>query len=205
MTQSRRKAAAVLAVAGAMTAETPARANVQSIPATDSRERTIVVRVANYPDLPRQILDGAKARVERVYAGIGVRIVWIRGEDPLKSHQDGRLHLTVILLSNDMARKKIAAQRIAKHVLGQAHLASWRAYIFCDRIAAVPGAPTLFPLSLGNVIAHEMGHLLLRENRHSRTGLMRANAELDAIHLKNFDTSQANRIRTMLLEPSSAQ
>jgi hypothetical protein len=35
-----------------------------------------------------------------------------------------------------MAAKKISAERIADRVLGQAHLSSARAYIFCDRIAA---------------------------------------------------------------------
>ena len=100
--------------------------------------------------------------------------------------------------------EKISVQRIPDHVLGHAHLASGRAYIFCDRIAAVPGAPALFPLSLGNVIAHEMGHLLLRENSHSRNGLMRANVDLQAIQRQNFDQSQASTIRNMLLEPTAA-
>ena len=45
-----------------------------------------------------------------------------------------------------------------------------------------------------------MGHLLLRENSHSHNGLMRANVDLHAIHLQNFDQSQASAIRTMLLE-----
>jgi hypothetical protein len=53
---------------------------------------------------------------------------------------------------------------------------------------------------LGNVIAHEMGHLLLRENRHSHNGIMRANVDLHAIQRQNFDQSQASAIRTMLLE-----
>ena len=180
-----------------------ASANDEPIAATGQRETTIVVHVANYAALSSHVLAGARARVAKVYEGIGVRTVWVESEDTVRPRQDGRLHLTVILLSRDMAEKKISAQRIADHVLGQAHLASGRAYIFCDRIAAAHGAPTLLSLPLGNVIAHEMGHLLLRENSHSHNGLMRANVDLHAIQLQNFDQSQANTIRTMLLEPTA--
>jgi hypothetical protein len=47
-----------------------------------------------------------------------------------------------------------------------------------------------------------VGHLLLRENRHSRDGLMRANVDLKALRLDNFDRSQASAIRAMLLQPA---
>ena len=204
MTNAGRKATVALAVAVVMTVGGRASANDEPTAVTDPPERTIVVHVANYAALSPHVLAGARARVEQVYEGIGVRTVWVESEDTVGPREDGRRHLTVILLSRDMAEKKILAQRIPDHVLGQAHLASGRAYIFCDRIAAVPGAPTLFPLALGNVIAHEMGHLVLRENSHSHNGLMRANADLHAIHLQNFDSSQASTIRTMLLEPTAA-
>ena len=177
-----------------------ASANDEPIAATGQRETTIVVHVANYAALSPHLLAGARARVAKVYEGIGVRTVWIESEDTVRPRQDGRRHLTVILLSHDMAEKIISAHRIADQILGQAHRASGRAYIFCDRIAAAHGAPTLLSIPLGTVIAHEMGHLLLQENRHSQNGLMRAIVDLHAIQRQNFDQSQASAIRTMLLE-----
>ena len=90
-----------------------------------------------------------------------------------------------------MAEKKISAEGIKDGVLGQAHLPSGRASIFCDRIATMPGAPTYFPIPLGDVIAHEVGHLVLGTNSHSRSGIMRANANVRDIHLQSFDKTQA--------------
>ena len=210
MTKARRQATAALAVAVAMTVGARASAQDASVAVTGLRDRTIVLHVANYAALSPHVLAGAKARVAKVYEGIGVRTVWVESEDTVRPRQDGQLHLTVILLSRDMAAKKISARRIAYRVLGQAHLPSGRAYIFCDRIAAVRGTPTLlsistlFSISLGNVIAHEMGHLVLQENSHSQNGLMRAIVDLHAIHLQNFDQAQAGTIRTMLVEPAAA-
>ena len=111
----------------------------------------------------------AKARVARVYEVIGVRTVWVDSEETVRQRQDGRLHLTVMLLSREMAEKKISAEGLSDHVLGQAHLPSGRAHIFCDRIATMPGAPTSLAIALGDVIAHEVGHLVLRTNSHSRS------------------------------------
>lgn len=200
MTRAGRKATATLAAAATMTVGGRASANEQEIAVTDQRETAIVLNVANYAALSRHVLDGARVRVEKVYEAIGVRIVWIDSGETVRLRQDGSLHLTVILHSRDMAEQRISAHRIADHVLGHAHPSSGRAYIFCHRVALTSGAPALFPLSLGNVIAHEMGHLVLRENSHSQKGLMRANVDLHAIHLQNFDESQASTIRTMLLE-----
>jgi hypothetical protein len=51
---------------------------------------------------------------------------------------------------------------------------SRRAAIFYDRVSAMAGGDTA-PMAtlLARVMAHELGHLLLGENAHSRTGIMR--------------------------------
>ena len=202
MTKARKTTAAMVA-AMAMTVGGRASANDEPIAATDQREAIIVVHVVNYAGLSRDVLDEAKTRVASVYAVIGVRTVWVDGQDTVKPRRDGPLHLTVMLLSREMAQKKISAEGLSDHLLGQAHLPSGRAYIFCDRIATMPGAPTYFPIPLGDVIAHEVGHLVLRSNSHSRSGIMRVNADVHAIHLQSFDKTQARSIRTMLMEPTA--
>ena len=98
-----------------------------------------------------------------------------------------------------MAEKKITAEGIKDGVLGQAHVSGGRASIFCDRIATTPGAPKYFPIPLGDVIAHEVGHLLLGANSHSRSGIMRANVDVRALHLQSFEKTQAHTIRTTLM------
>jgi hypothetical protein len=68
----------------------------------------------------------------------------------------------------------------------------------------MPGVPTFFATVLGNVIAHEVGHLLLRATSHSRIGIMRAHMDVQpAIHLQSFDKTQARVIRTALMGPTA--
>ena len=85
-------------------------------------------------------------------------------------------------------------------MLGQAHATSGRASIFCDRIAATPGALLYFAIPLGDIIAHEVGHLLLGANSHSPSGIMRPHVDVRALPLQSFEKTQARTIRTTLME-----
>ena len=200
MTEAGRKATAVLVTVLAAMAGGRLSAHDEPIAATDQPEGTIVLHVENHALLPGDLMRGAKARVERVYEVIGVRIVWVDSKAAVGDRRDGRLHLTVVLLSGDMARKKISAEGLKGKVVGQAHLLSGRAYIFCDRIAPKSGRPRFFAIPLGDVIAHEVGHLLLRENSHSQTGIMRRAVDMHSTHVQRFDPTQANTIRKRLTE-----
>jgi hypothetical protein len=99
-----------------------------------------------------------------------------------------------------MAQRKISTERIAEDVLGQAVPSYGRAFIFCDRIATASSG--FFPIRLGGVIAHEVGHLLLGMNSHSPRGIMRANMDTRAIDLQSFNRAQTHTIRTALVESS---
>ena len=202
MTKTGRNATVALVAAAAMTVAGRASAQDAPTPVPGRDDATIVLHVVNYAALSRDVLDVATARVAMVYERIGVRTVWVDGEVSSEERQDGRLHLSILLLSRDMAEKKIKANGIKNGVLGQAHPAGRRASIFCDRIAAAPGAPKYLPIPLGDVIAHEVGHLLLGANSHSPTGIMRAHTNVHGLHLQGFDKRQAGAIRTSLMEPS---
>lgn len=194
-------AGTVTALVAAMALMVAGQANAQDEPTTapDQGEATIVLHVTNYAALSRETLDAASARVGMVYQRIGVRTVWVDGEVSPEQRQDGRLHFTVLLLSREMADRKISAEGLKDGVLGQAHAPSGRASIFCDRIATMPGAPTYFANPLGDVIAHEVGHLLLGANSHTRSGIMRPNTDVRALPLQSFEKTQARTIRTTLM------
>ena len=196
-----RRATAAVVAAFTMMAADRASAHDEPIARTDQDDATIVLHVVNYAALPGDILHGAKGRVEMVYERIGVRIWWVDSDRAVNKHRDGGLHLTVTLLSRDMVQKKTLAEGISDGALGQAHFASGRAHIFCDRTAAMPGANPL-AIQLGTVIAHEVGHLLLGENSHSRSGVMRADIDAHAIHLQSFTKAQARAIHAALTEPN---
>lgn len=201
MANERRKAAAMVAVAAMMVAER-ATAQDESAAAAPERKATIVLHVTNYAELADDVLDVAIARVAVIYKPVGVRLVWVEGPPSVRRHQEGQLHLNVLLLSRKMAEKQISASRIKGAVLGIAHPTSGRASIFCDRIATAPGAPKQLAIPLGDVIAHEVGHLVLGVNSHSRGGIMRAYTNVQAFHLESFDEAQERIIRAALVEPT---
>ena len=168
--------------------------------ATGQGQPTIVLHVMNYAALSREVLDETMARVARIYNNIDVRTVWVESERSAEQHQKSPLHLSILLLSRDMADRKISLEGLKDGVFGQAHQPSGRASIFCERIAAMPGAPRYFPIPLGDVIAHEVGHLVLGTNTHSRSGIMRANMNVHTMHLQTFESAQARTIRTVLMK-----
>ena len=57
------------------------------------------------------------------------------------------------------------------------------AFVFCDRVAALRSHTRLFPVMLGRVMAHELTHLLLPEQAHSETGLMRGEWVADDLRI----------------------
>ena len=79
------------------------------------------------------------------------------------------------------------------------HVTGRRASIFCDRIATAAGARKHFAIPLGDVIAHEVGHLVLGSNSHSPSGIMRPHMDVQAFILRSFSTTQAATIRTSLV------
>jgi hypothetical protein len=162
---------------------------------SDRREATIVLHVVNFAALSRDVLDPARDRVAKVYESIGVRTVWVDSEQAVEKHLDGGLHLTAMLLSHEMLG-------ISDDAFGRAHPGIGRAYIFCNRVRSMPG-PKFFASQLGAVIAHEVGHLVLPEKGHSRSGIMRAEMDVQhAMSLQSFDKSQADSIRKTLLTPT---
>ena len=80
MTNAGRKATVALVAAATMMMAGRANAQDEPTAAPGLRDATIVLHVANYAALSRDVLDAAKARVAMVYEAIGVRIVWVDGE-----------------------------------------------------------------------------------------------------------------------------
>ncbi len=132
MTNAGRKATVALVAAMAMMVAGRANAQDEPTAAPGLGDATIVLHVVNYAALSRDVLDAAMERVESVYQPIGVRIVWVDGERSAEQRQGNRLHFNILLLSRDMAEKKISAEGLKDGVLGQAH-ATERARVYLLR------------------------------------------------------------------------
>ena len=191
MAKLERKAAAVLAAAITIAIGGPAKA--------EESPSTIVVHIANHANVAPKVLDMAMVRAASVFELIDVPLRWDPSGLAVSRVENGEVHFNVLLLTRDMREKTIAADGLNRNLLGYAHLPSGRAYVFPDRIWKLNGVPTAFSARLGDVIAHEVGHLLLRVMKHSSRGIMRPSLAEHSDLVQTFNRDEARTIRTALL------
>jgi len=151
-------------------------------PESEAPRRPIVVRVYNTARVSSDTLRAAETNAEYVFSRAGVRTQWIDCSattgPPVVSnicHQPLSSAEVVVRLIRKADAPKT---HFDGEVLGFASaVGSERgAYttVFCDAVAAAESSESGLRLSLGHAIAHELGHLFLRSNEHSTTGVMRA-------------------------------
>jgi hypothetical protein len=156
----------------------------------------VVLHVTNYAEVPAGQFADARRAVVAVYANIGVHVVWAGGV-AASAPADGALHLDVVLLNAAMAKR----QQPNADAFGQASHETKRAYIFCERVLAHAQSTGSDPgRMLGLVLAHEIGHMLLRGHSHTAVGLMRADWIGTITAIPEFTAEQAKTIRTLLSE-----
>ena len=174
MTKAGRKATVVLMGVLAMLAGGRASAQDEPVATSDQREATIVLHVVNHAALPGDVLNHVKEHVARVYEVIGVRIVWVDSEQAVGKHRDGGLHLTVMLLPRDMARKKMSAERLTNVTRPGSSLPSGAP---TSSATASPRCPVTQVLSRSSSATSSLTKWAIsccRRRGHSRTGIMRA-------------------------------
>ena len=158
---------------------------------------SVLVRVENLADVPLDVLRVSEARAAEVFGGIAVQLEWIDGQTA--SHDGVITQYTVVIMSRGAAQKKAATEGLADGVVGEAARLAHRAYVFYDRIAALGLVrPRALGSILGDVIAHELGHLMLPANSHSASGIMRPGLELRPGWAGTFDERQALQIRGLI-------
>jgi hypothetical protein len=179
----------VTTVLAIMTLFTAGRAH-----ATQDDQTAIVLRVDNYAKVPPATLQGAEREASRIYAKLGIDLIWIHSSDD-ERRVEGAREVRVLLLCSQMSAQKIRQDRISNGVLGVAGHATGRAYVFIPRVMEHSmrfGSPSLV---LGRVLAHEVGHLLLSERGHSTRGLMKAHLEPFSHGADEFTEGQRRAIR----------
>lgn len=164
--------------------------------ATDGSPDRIVIRLDNYAAISRADESDTAATVKRIFAAAGIATVWTAVGDA----SDARgLHVRVLLLSREMARQKIARERQTAGIMGVAVPGAEYAYIFTNRIASMAARHgDYFPRLLGQVIAHEVGHLVLPIRGHAEQGIMRADLGVRSQRHSYFTTEQGVGIRARL-------
>ena len=128
-------------VAAALTVGGQASAEDAPVSASASGKATIVLHVSNYAACRKTSSTWRWIAWWWSMRASAQSVVWIDDNKSAKRRDGAEFHLTVLLLSRDMAERKISADGIKNGVLGQAHPPSGRAHIFCERIATMPGVP----------------------------------------------------------------
>jgi hypothetical protein len=145
-------------------------------------EAGIRVRLYNYASVPQKTIAGAKARASAILQTAGVNVAW--AECRLEEHdvpKDAACHLPLSprdLQVRILDRGRAEKVRASRHCLGYALLANGFdsiAAVFFHRAVDLEGANLATRATiLGAMLAHEIGHLLLEQNRHSESGVMRS-------------------------------
>ena len=156
-------------------------------------ELRITVRVYDKAGVQGVYLKFAKERAAEVFAMRGVKLDWADAEDatPLK----GVASYTILIMAEAPATLKAKMEALGMDVMGQGAPMVGRAYIYYDRVLQLnPVPPRDVITTLGDVIAHELGHLMLPVG-HSNVGIMRPSINMTSRRLETFTAEEAAQIR----------
>lgn len=150
----------------------------QDAPATESSRPKLSISVHNYADVPAELVLAAEEEAHRIFEQAGLETVWLNCSPKLENTQPAGCYITdrthlVLKLQRHAVSKQV---RDRTDVLGIATLdekgVGYHGYVFYDRVQELAEARKLSHRLLGDVLAHELGHLLLRSTAHSISGLM---------------------------------
>jgi hypothetical protein len=148
----------------------------------------IVVRVDNLAGVLQDDLQFAEGRASEIFGRIGAAIRWIDQQQSISQHITPSF---IVVVENAQGE----GESLFVDALGLAHPGVRRAYVFYDRIAALSvGTPRTILSLLGDVIAHELGHLMLPPPGHSADGIMRPGLETKSWAVKTFTKPQAREV-----------
>jgi hypothetical protein len=164
------------------------------------------LHVYDYAGVAPDVRAAAAEVTRHIYAAIGVDIIWV-DRCPLACHiaftQEAHADTTVGNLMVTILPDAMTTREFPAEVMGYTPEEGSVAYAFFGRVRAFAFEHDLWLATLlGHVVAHEIGHVLLRE-RHAATGLMRARwVDPELLQAKQgrlgFTATQGRRIRSRL-------
>jgi hypothetical protein len=159
------------------------------------------LRLINPIGVGDRTLQRASNEVSLIFAAAAVDAVWTDGTSrrPVVAIRDADVE--VILLSEETARSSIARFDFTYDHLGYVVRPELRAYVFWSHVrdAAFYSSRDAGEV-LGLVIAHEVGHLLLPDGKHSSNGIMQAAFDLSVRWSQRFAPEDSALIHAALAE-----
>jgi hypothetical protein len=144
-------------------------ARLPDVSAAQPVRPTVLVMLQNDANVPSELVERARGEVTRLFGLIDIDIVWTTDVP------EPGTRLRVVSITT----WEPSDQKVQPSVLGYTHGAPGkrgvRGYVFWRRVerASLTFTARLDYL-LAVAIAHELGHMLLPDGKHAKTGLMRA-------------------------------
>lgn len=184
----------------------------RALPAETSTEPRLVIRLYDSTGASRENLAVAGEELIRILVSAGVDAAWLdcsgyrleRPEETACSRAGGPLDIVFTILRHPEAGSALSEETLAFSAVPNDGSPGVFAGVFLDRVGLVGRAARTWKFrTVGLLAAHEIGHLLLGPNSHSRGGIMRP--ELSETTLQGtawkhlcFSPSEAERMRAEL-------
>jgi hypothetical protein len=134
--------------------------------AMNARADQVTVYVQGLSVVPAPVLGRAQVLANEIFAGVGVKIDWRRGQ-PSRPQSRIEKPIVVEMTTDTPSELKPGALAFARPFEG-VHIT-----LFYDRVRTAI-EPELTPNVLAHVLVHEITHILQGTCRHSDTGVMKA-------------------------------
>ena len=194
------RSAVMVAIAGVTVIARASSTVAQEVPASPP---VVGVLVSNRANLRPEMLKAAEDDAATIYRVAGVQMTWVNVR-PTDVGYDYAVDFIVMIVSGKEAGRIAArsdqdAMGFAKRDSNDKAGRGGMAFVLFDRVEdSASSHHVSISRILGQVIAHELGHLLLPGNSHSERGIMRAKWNLRSGLLEYFTAAQAEMIRQRL-------
>lgn len=175
--------------------------------AVDDRRPPLVLHVDDRAGASPDEIMVARHEVEQVFAATGVAVRW-SGEGLNASaaggvaDADGSRHVMVRVVNIG----GVSTPEPTGCMLGFAARKPAIVTVFYNRVVEQGRRHAVDArIVLGRVMAHEIGHVLLPPDSHSRSGIMRATLDLAMSNPDRFTDPQARIIRDQLANPAASR
>lgn len=184
-------------VVGAISALSSGQGDASAASVGPEPDRRIAVRVDDKAGLQGDQLQLAKARAAEVFSVSGLGVEWV-DEGEAAGLNLTATYTIVIMADAPAALKEAAMEGKGADVMGQSVPCIRRAYVYYGRVLKVrPSFPRDIVSTLGDVMAHELGHLMLPPG-HSGLGIMRRSIDMSSRQVETFTEAEVAEIHANL-------
>jgi hypothetical protein len=170
---------------------------------------SVTVLVYNYTAVSSRNLAAAEVWATRSYSAAGIAVSWV--ECPVSAEDSARFRaceqaldkhpVFINIIPARMAEGFARSPKASEDTLGMAF--GFHAFVLYERIVQWAGIWGLEDsVILGHTLAHELGHLLLGDQSHSATGVMRPLMQRQDFSLESgqflFLPKQARKLRALM-------